>query len=448
MSKSGKALLHRERWKAALLGTVILAIVVAGCGTKSATSSTGASKSSGSTPGAATSSCVAPGAKPPRAGGSKYIVYMSALNIGNAWQEEAENLGLAEAKMAPYNKCIDIRKALTPADPQSQISQIQSEVAAGADAIVSYPVSPTAINAAYKSACEQGVTVVVYDATVTEPCVYNITYLTSTPAGSTYPNEGYAAMMELGKLMHGHGNMFLVHGVVGTSTDNIEMEGVKAALKDHWPNIHIIDTYVGDWSSPTVQAATSKALASFPNVQGIWCGYGESGCIKALKAVGKEIPITGETSNYFRNELVKGWPGASLGSPPAQGGIAMKVALAVLLNGPKGIPFNIDVPYEVVTAKNVKVCTGDTYTPGCNVFPAGKVCEECTADIFNPMLPEASLSASETGNPPAGLVAKPYTASYLQQFVQPPAMRYVTRGTCPSGWKPGLLPVGIEGCVQ
>ena len=42
----------------------------------------------------------------PRAGGAKYVVYMSSLNIGNAWQEEAVNLGSAEGLMLPYSDCI------------------------------------------------------------------------------------------------------------------------------------------------------------------------------------------------------------------------------------------------------------------------------------------------------------------------------------------------------
>jgi ribose transport system substrate-binding protein len=435
---SQQARFRRRRLVAAAVAFLASAIVLSGCSALGRSSSSNAASSS---------DCVPKGGKAPRSGGSKYVVYMSSLNIGNAWQEEAENLGLAEAKMAAYSKCIDVRKQLTTADPQSEISQIQSEVAAGADAIVNYALSPTAINAAYKNACQQGVTVLVYDATVTEPCVYNVSYLTSVPDGSTHPFMGYNSMEALGKLMHGKGNIFDVHGVVGTSTDNIHQEGLQAALKDY-PGIHIATTYVGNWNSATVLAGTNKALASFPNVQGMWCGYGESGCVKALMAVGKQVPVSGETSQYFREQLLKGWPGVSIGSPPAQGGIGMKVALAVLLEGANGIPKDIEVPYKTVTAQNVKVCPGDTYTEGCNVFPPGKVGDEDTADIFNVMLPESSLSASQTGNPAAGATATAYTASYLQKFQQPESRRYVTRNTCPDGWKPGRLPEGVQGCVQ
>lgn len=425
----------KKKWLGLAAVLVAGALVLAGCG--------GGGGGSGA---AASSDCVSENGQAPRAGG-KYIVYMTALNIGNAWQEEAENLGLAVAKMAPYDECVEVRKELTDPDPQAQISQVQSMVAAGADAILSYALSPTAINAAYRDACNQGVTVVVYDATVTEPCVYNVSYITSVPNGAEHPFMGYNAMSNLIDLMGGEGDIFVSHGVVGTSTDNVHYGSALAAMEQH-PGVKILTEYEGRWDSAQQQKETAKALGSFPDVDGIFCGYGESGCVKALQAAGKEIPVSGETSQYFREQLLEGWPGVSIGSPPAQGGIAMKVALAVLLDGPDGIPMDIEVPYNIVTAENVKVCEEDTYTEGCNVFPPGKVGDEETADIFNVMLPEASLSAAHTGEPTEGMEAEPYTAEYLQDFEQDESRRFVTRGVCPDGWHEAKLPEGVDGCAQ
>lgn len=391
------------------------------------------------------SACVPSGGKAPRAGGEKYVVYMSALNIGNAWQEEAANLGNAVAQMSPYDSCVEVRKEMTQPDPQAQISQIQSMVAAGADAIVTYPLSPTAINSAYRDACSQGVTVVSYDATVTEPCVYNVSYITSVPNGATSPFMGYNAMKNLTELMGGEGNIFVSHGVVGTSTDNVHYNSALAALKKT-PGVKILTEYEGKWDSAQQQKETAKALGSFPNVSGIFCGYGEPGCVKALTAAGKKIPVSGETSQFFREQLLAGWPGVSIGSPPAQGGIAMKVALAVLLQGTEGVPMDIEVPYNIVTSENVKVCEQDTYTEGCNVFKPGTVGDEETADIFNVMLPESSLSASKSGNPSAGMKATPFTVQDLQKYEQDASRRYVTRESCPDGWQKSMLPEGVEGC--
>lgn len=397
--------------------------------------------------GGSASECVPEGGTAPRAGGDKYVVYMNALNIGNAWQEEAANLGVAVASMAPFSDCVEVRKELTDGDAQAQISQVQSMVAAGADAIVMYALSPTAINAAFRDACAQGVTVVSYDATVTEPCVYNVSYLTSIPDGAEHPFMGYNSMTYLAELIGGAGGVSYGHGIVGTSTDNIHYNSAKAAL-ENFPDVSIVTEYEGMWSSSVTQTEAAKVIGSFPDLDGMWCGYGESGCVNALKAAGKEIPVSGETSNLFREQLLDGWPGVSIGSPPAQGGIGMKVALAVLLEGADGIPLDIEVPYKIVTAENVKVCEEDTYTDGCNVFPPGTVGDEETADIFNEMLPESALSSSQTGEPVEGMEATPYTAEYLQGYEQDPSRRYVTREACPEGWSQATLPEGVEGCAE
>lgn len=404
-------------------------------------------------PAAASDPCAAPHPAPPRAGGDKYIVYMSALNIGNSWQEEAENLGMAVGQMPPYNQCVEVRKELTEPDPQAQISQVQSMVAAGADGIISYALSPTAINSAYKDACDQGVTVIVYDATATEPCVYNVSYITSVPTLpdgtlAEHPFMGYNAMAGLLELMGNTGDIFVSHGVVGTSTDIVHYGSALAALKNQSPNTKILTEYEGKWDSAQQQKETAKALGLFPDVAGIFGGYGESGVVKALKAEGKTIPVSGETSNYFREQLLAGWPGISIGSPPAQGGIAMKVMMHLLLIGPDGVPKDIEVPYQIVTKDNVKVCEGDYYTDGCNVFPPGTVGDEETADIFNVMLPEASLSAAHSGNPNAGDVATPFTVEELAGYEQDASRRYITRAACPEGWTQGMLPENVEGCVQ
>ncbi|GAA1700168.1 sugar ABC transporter substrate-binding protein [Microcella alkalica] len=404
--------------------------------------------SGGGDAGGGGSDCVAEGANAPRAGGDKYIVYMNALNIGNAWQEEAANLGSAVAKMAPYSDCVEVRTELTDdATPQGQISQLQSMVAAGADAVVMYALSPTALNSAIREACSQGVTFVSYDATVTEPCAYNVSYITTVPTGAEEPFMGFNSMTLLAELMGGTGDIFFSRGIVGTSTDNVHYLSAMAALQNY-PDMNVLTEYEGMWSSPVTQTETAAALGSFPNVDGLWCGYGESGCVKALEAAGLQVPISGETSQYFRERLLDGWPGVSIGSPPAQGGIGMKVALAVLLEGPDGIPFDIEVPYQIVTAENVTVCVDNEYQEGCNVFEPGTVGDESTADIFNEMLPEATLGASQTGEPEAGAEAVPFTASYLQGFEQDESVRFVTREACPEGWTQATLPQNVEGCSQ
>jgi hypothetical protein len=110
---------------------------------------------------------------------------------------------------------------------------------------------------------------------------------------------------------------------------------------------------------------------------------------------------------------------------------------------------NIEVPFKIVTAENILECGPEgEYIDGCNVFPSGLVGDENTADIFNTMLPESTLSAAQSGNPDAGATAEPYTASYLQGYEQDASRRYITREVCDEGWEVGTLPENVEGCVK
>jgi ribose transport system substrate-binding protein len=405
-------------------------LVAAGCGGGGASSDSG---SSGST--------------------AKKKVFVAMSYSGNAWQDEASNLALSIARTPPYDKTVDVRREISGTEVQAQISQYQSMIAAGAKAIVSFPVSPTGLNRVIEQGCKKGVIFVMYDATVTAPCAYNVSYITATPSKAEEANGaptshfmGYNGMMWLANALHGKGDIFVARGVVGNSVDATHYAGIKGALKK-FPGIKVIDTYVGLWDSSTQQKETTKALAAHPNVDGIWAGYGESGTLKALKAVGKKIPVSGETSNYFRLQLKAGWPGVSTGSPPAQGGIAMKVALYLLDNGTEGVPKDIEVPLPYYTAKDIKTCTGNQYSDGCNVFPASKVPDEATAQIFEPdLLPESSLSASKTGQPTPGQKIVPLPD--LNNYAQDPAERFVTRSVCDSGWHEATLPEGVQGCAQ
>ena len=102
----------------------------------------------------------------------KFPIYLSMSYVGNGWQSEATNMISAMAKY--YSDKIDLRIQVAGPVAQRQIQQIDSMVQAGAKAIIIYPISPTALNAAIKNACDKGVVVFAYDLRVTEPCAYNV----------------------------------------------------------------------------------------------------------------------------------------------------------------------------------------------------------------------------------------------------------------------------------
>ncbi len=343
----------------------------------------------------------------------KKKIYLSLSYSGNSWQSEAANIVKALAKTPPYNDTVELIEVISGTDPQAQISDYESMIANGADGIISFPISSTALNRTIKRGCEQGVLFFMYDATVTEPCAYNISYITS----GFGENTAQALVNELG----GKGKIFLSRGVPGNSVDERHTNGAKHIF-DQYPGIEVVSEYYSYWDDRTTQQETAKALAAHPDVDGIWAQAGEYGAIEALRQANPDrlIPITGENSNGLRLALAnpedqaKGLKGVSAGSPPAQSGYAFKLMMEILDGKRELKPMNIQYPLPWVPADAVKVCEGDTFENGCNVFPEGKVPSSFVTEVFNPeLLPELSLVSALEGEPTPGATIQPLAADVV-----------------------------------
>ena len=119
-------------------------------------------------PAAVTAAMLALGSAPANAQ-ETYKVFLNMSYSGNTWQASAANGIKALASTAPYDKSVEFKTVISGTDVQRQISDLQSMIASGANAILLYPLSPTALNRVIKQACDKGVVVFTYDSTVTEP---------------------------------------------------------------------------------------------------------------------------------------------------------------------------------------------------------------------------------------------------------------------------------------
>jgi ribose transport system substrate-binding protein len=364
---------------------------------------------------------------------AKIKIFLSLSYSGNAWQSEAANIVKALAATPPYDKLVDLREVISGTDVQAQISAYQSMIDAGAQGIISFPVSPTGLNRTIRRGCAKGVLFFMYDATVTEPCAYNISYITA--------GFGENTAQALVNALDGKGKIFLSRGVPGNSVDKRHTDGAMDIF-NKYPGIKIIDVYYGMWSDETTQSETAKALAAHPDVDGIWAQAGEDGAIKALLATGRQklIPVTGENSNGFRLALAnpayqaRGLKGVSSGSPPATAGYAFKLMMEMLVKKRVLPSHNIQYPLPWVPAAGVTLCKGDTFANGCNTFPEGKVPDSFVTEVFEPtLLPELSLVTASEGKPtpgatiqplPSDVVAAPDTPGINCSHCKPPAALY------------------------
>lgn len=343
----------------------------------------------------------------------KFKIFLSMSYIGNDWQAEAANMVKAMAAHSSLANKIDLQVQVAGPNAQRQIQQINAMVQGGANAIVIYPISPTALNQVVKSACAKGVVVFAYDAEITEPCAYNV-HIDQQEAGRV------TAQWLVDKL-GGKGNVVILTGVPGTSVDTQRTAAAKAVFAKH-PDIHVIGEAVGMWSQAVARTELSKILAThnWNEINGLWlqvgCYTANAMQLEAGKKPQELIPCAGEGANGGRVQMLPvgtevegasspyaplGAPRISYASPPYSGGLALKLAVAKLEG--KDVPKLTVLPLPVVTNETVKLCQEGTWAEmkaGCNAFKPSIIANPgWFASIYSDQTPEIGLNAALVGQP-------------------------------------------------
>jgi ribose transport system substrate-binding protein len=340
--------------------------------------------------------------------GNPHRVFKIALSmsyVGNDWQIEAQKIVTAEAKTPPYNREVKLdtyvagAQGAGGADVESQIEQIQQMIATGYDAIVTFPISPTALDPVIKQACDRGIVVIAYDGEVNAPCAYNV-HINQFVAGR-FTAEWLA------NALHGKGNVVEANGVPGTSVDTLRRAGAASVWRQH-PGIKVIAQFPGLWDQAKTEQGMAQVLGARTDINGVWAQVG-FGALEAFRAAGRKVvPMVGESSNGFRSAMATGGVnGISYGSPPYTGAYALKEAVAILQG--RRMPKLMQVPLPLNTARQLKRCTD--VSKGCNVFPASAApTTGFFDDFYEPQLvPELCLRAATSGRPCPGRRAKPPT---------------------------------------
>ena len=239
-----------------------------------------------------------------------YKIYLSMSYIGNDWQAEAANMVKAmAASMGPDKVSLEVQ--VSGPNAQRQIQQLNAMVQAGANAIVVYPISPTALNQVIKNACEKGVVVVAYDSIVTEPCAYNTTI--DQDAAGRKPAEWLVEQLK------GKGNIIMITGVPGTSVDTARTAAARDVFSKH-SGIHVLAEGNGMWSQAVARSELSKIVATHPwkDIDGIWV---QAGCYTVASmedeagiADKDKKPCAGEGSNGHRIQMLKSAEGVEAAS--------------------------------------------------------------------------------------------------------------------------------------
>src|SRR5215212_1627818 len=307
----------------------------------------------------------------PAAAAEKKKIFLSMSYIGNDWQAEAANMVKAMAAHKDFVDKVDLQVQVAGPNAQRQIQQINAMVQQGAQAIVVYPISPTALNAAVKNACAKGVVIIAYDAAITEPCAFNVTI--------DQEEAGRVTADWLAQKLGGKGNIVLITGVPGTSVDTLRTKAAKEVFAKH-PDIKVVAEAVGMWSQAVARTELSKILATrnWDQIDGLWmqvgCYTANTMQVEAGKTPKDLMPCAGEGSNGGRVQMLPmgtevegangtympmGAPRISYASPPYSGGLALKLAVDKLEG--KDIPKLTTLPLPIVNNDTIKLCEEGTW---------------------------------------------------------------------------------------
>ena len=344
----------------------------------------------------------------------KHKIFLSMSYIGNDWQAEAANMVKAMAAHKSMRDKVDLQIQVAGPNAQRQIQQINAMVQQGAEAIIVYPISPTALNQVVKAACAKGVLIFAYDAVITEPCAYNTT-IDQDEAGRK-PAEW------LVEKLGGKGNVVVITGVPGTSVDTARTAAAKDVFAKN-PGIKVIAEGNGMWSQAVARTELSKIVATHPwsEIDGLWM---QAGCFTAASmqdeagiADADKKPCAGEGSNGHRIQMLPlnttgiegangtyrpmAYPSISYASPPYSGALALKNAVAKLEG--KEVPTLASLPLPLYTNDQIKLCAEGSWAEmqaGCNVFQPSLVSNPgWFASIYSPDTPEIGLQAALVGQP-------------------------------------------------
>jgi ribose transport system substrate-binding protein len=285
---------------------------------------------------------------------------------------------------------VDLRVDIAGPDVTAQTQLINQQVASGVDAIIIYPISPTALNAAVRQACDAGIIVYAYDSIISEPCAYN-TFIDQYEWGQV---TAQWLVDELG----GEGNVAAITGVAGTTVDTLRNQGFQDVLAEH-PGITVVGSENGMWDQAQGRTAYQRIEAAAPDIDGIWAQAGCYSIIEYVASTGKPvIPCAGEGANGDRLNMLpeseggRGVPGISASSTVFPGEVAFLNVMR-LLQGEEVAPVTL-IPVTAVT--NEQLVLGTNPADGANVFPSDLVPPDFFAEIWSPLVSQG-IQAALTG---------------------------------------------------
>ena len=272
-------------------------------------------------------------------------IAMSNNYAGNSWRQAMLASFDKAGKEAVDAKQLKEVRSFTTAENQAteQAAQIQNLILEGYDAILVNASSPTALNGAIKQACDAGITVVVFDSSVTEPC--------ATIVGVDFRRMGQMQVEYMaGRKLSG--NLLEVRGLPGSFVDEEIHQGIVAGVAAH-PEFKIVASVHGNWTQSVAQKEVASVLPTLPAVAAVVTQGGDGyGTAQAFASAGRPLtPIfmgnrEDELAWWKQQNAANGYETKSAAISPGCSTFALWVAQQILAG--EKLPKKFTLPIAVV----------------------------------------------------------------------------------------------------
>jgi ABC-type sugar transport system substrate-binding protein len=170
-------------------------------------------------------------------------------------------------------------------DQAKQLSDIQSMINQGVDALIVAPISATGLQGAFASAQEQGIPVVTIDRqTEGTPCEDYITFL-----GSDFYEQGVRAAEAVVEATGGEGTIAEIQGAPGSDVATLRTEGFADEIAKH-DGLEVVAQQTGNWSTSEAQEVTGQIVSANPEIDAVYTHSDTMalGALTALNNFGKK----------------------------------------------------------------------------------------------------------------------------------------------------------------
>ena len=250
--------------------------------------------------------------------------------IGNAWRAQMlEGLDLATQELKEAGLVEDVQVVSSNNDVTEQLSQINSFIADGVDALLINAVSYESLGTVIEAAQEAGIEVFIFN----DPAAYEGTTCITVDGVTIWTSQVQWFMEQFPD----GGDIVYLSGIAGNSVDNQRNDILNAALEEH-PEINLLTQTPANWDQAEGQSVMANLLAAYDNIDGIIGQDGvQEGILRAYENAGVDYPETmlADFTFGFLNKWAQDAPDMNCmvaAYPPSVGYNALYIT-AYMMNG-------------------------------------------------------------------------------------------------------------------